>query len=298
MKTLKLKEWAYLATMGGSSALLLLAMGIPTLVPSVEAALPKMEITDSGITFAVERELRTEKGVSPESMDVSTSQGIVTLSGSTDNLLSKERALQIAESIRGVRGVIDRTSVTPVSRPDADIRQDILTALRQDPATESNQVTVVVQDSVATLSGSVGSRAEQQLAVRIAKGVKGIKEVRDEFTIDYLAKRTDTEIDGDVKARLQWDIWLNGDRLQTRVKDGRVTLSGTVGSAISKSRAFEDAWVNGVSSVDDSGLQVDPNSVKTPIGSSITRSGQMAKLNRRSRQPCGLTRGFRPLLPT
>ena len=219
-----------------------------------------MEITDGAITFVVKSELRTEKGVLADSMDVRTSQGIVTLSGSTANLLSKERALQLAESIRGVRGVIDRTTVMWVSRPDTNIRKDILTALRQDPATESYPVTVVVQDSVATLSGSVDSRAGQQLALRIARGVKGIKEVRNEFTIDYRAQRTDLEIAGDITARLQWDVWLNGDRLHAAVKDGKVTLSGTVGSAISRSRAFEDAWVEGVRSVDDRDLRVDPDS--------------------------------------
>ena len=233
------------------------AIQIPCL-PPLQAATTKKEITDSGITSAVEDGLIREKGVFPNDVDVSTSQGIVTLSGSVDNLLAKERAVKIAESIRGVRGVIDRIAVTPVSRSDEDIRKDILTALLQDPATESYQVAVSVQAAVATLTGSVGSYAEKQLAARIAKGVKGIKEVRNDVTINYLAKRTDVEIAADVKARLQWDIWINGDMINTAVKDGKVTLTGTVGSAIGKSRAFDDAWVNGVTSVDDSGLKIEP----------------------------------------
>ena len=74
-----------------------------------------------------------------------------------------------------------------------------------------------------------------------------------------MAKRTDPEITADVKARLQWDIWINGGLVNASAKDGKVTLTGTVGSAISKSRAADDAWVNGVTSVDDSALKVDPN---------------------------------------
>jgi osmotically-inducible protein OsmY len=174
MKTLKLNKWPHRAAIGRWSAILLIAAGMQNLVllPS-QAATPKKEITDNGITAAVEKELRLEKGVSPDLIDVSTSQGIATLSGSAANLLAKERAVKIAESIRGVRGVIDRITVTPVSRPDQDIRKDILTALNQDPATESYQVATSVQDAVATLSGSVGSYPEKQLAARIAKGVKG-----------------------------------------------------------------------------------------------------------------------------
>ena len=260
MKTLKLNEWTHRGAIGRWFALLLIAAGMQTLVlPSLQAATTKKEITDSGITSAVEKGLIMEKGVSPNDVDVSTSQGIVTLSGSVDNLLAKERAVKITECIRGVLGVIDRTTVTPVSRPDEDIRKDILTALLQDPATESYQVTVSVQDAVATLTGSVGSYAEKQLAARVAKGVKGVKEVHNGVMINYLAKRTDSEIAADIKARLQWDIWINGGVINPVVKNGNVTLTGTVGSVISDSRAFDDAWVNGVMSVDASGLKVDPN---------------------------------------
>jgi len=226
--------------------------------PTEQSATPSRETPDTGITSAVEDGFIFEKGVFWSDVDVSTSQGIVTLSGSVDNLLAKERAVKIAESIRGVRGVIDRTTVTPVSRLDEDIRKDTLTALLQDPATESYQVAVSVQSGVVTLTGSVGSYAEKQLAARIAKGVKGPNEIRNDVTINYQAGRTDSEIEADIKARLQWDVWINGSMINTAVKAGKVTLTGTVGSAISKSRASDDAWINGVSDVDASGLTVEP----------------------------------------
>jgi osmotically-inducible protein OsmY len=238
--------------------LILAGMPIP-LERSAHAATTPKTITDHGITFAVERGLIFEKGVFPSNVDVNTSEGIVTLSGAVSNLLAKERALKIAQSIRGVRGVIDRITVTPVARPDADIRKDILAALRQDPATSTYKVDVSVKNATATLSGSVGSYTEEQLAARIAKGVKGIKEIRNDVRINYLAKRTDLQIAADIKARLQWDIWINGDQIASTVKDGKVTLTGTIGSALGKSRAFDDAWVNGVVSVDDSSMKVEPS---------------------------------------
>ena len=178
---------------------------------------------------------------------ISTSQGIVTLSGPVNNLLAKERAVRIAgEDCRGVRGVIDRISAMPGSRPDADIRKDIQAALRHDPATESYRVAVSVQDAVAKLTGSVGSRAEKQLAARIAKSVKGVKEVRNDVAINDPSKRTDAEIAADIKARLQWDIWINGNLIDADVRGGKVTLAGIVGSAIAKVRAFDGySWVNG-----------------------------------------------------
>jgi osmotically-inducible protein OsmY len=258
MKKLKLNEWTHRAAICRWSALLLVGTGMQILVlPPLQAATPAKEITDSRITSAVEDGLILEKGVFPNNVDVSSSQGIVTLSGSVGNLLAKERMVKIAESIRGVRGVVDLTTVTPVSRPDEDVFKDIQMALLQDPATESYQVSASVHGAVATLTGSVGSYAEKQFAARIAKGVKGVKEVRNDVTIKYLEKRTDPEIAADVKSRLQWDIWINGDIVSSAVKDGKVTLSGIIGSALSKSRSVDDAWVNGVVDVDGSGLTIE-----------------------------------------
>jgi osmotically-inducible protein OsmY len=238
--------------------LILAGAQLPT-VPSGHAATTQKAVTDHGITAAVDRALVFEKGVFPSRVDVNTSEGIVTLSGAVSNLLAKERAVKIAESIRGVRAAIDRIAVTPVVRPDADIRKDILAALRLDPATESYRVSLSVENSLATLTGTVGSYTEKQLAARTAAGVKGVKEVRNDLTINYLTKRTDSQIASDIKARLQWDVWINGEQISSAVKDGKVTLTGAVASAISKSRAFEDAWVNGVTSVDESRVKVEPS---------------------------------------
>lgn len=103
MKTLKLKEWPHRAAAGRWSAILLIAAGMQTLIVSpLQAASPKKAITDHGITTAVEGGLILERSVSPNDVDVSTSQGIVTLSGSVGNLLAKDRAVKVAESIRGV----------------------------------------------------------------------------------------------------------------------------------------------------------------------------------------------------
>ena len=110
--------------------------------------------------------------------------------------------------------------------------------------------------------------------LRIAKGVKGVKEVRNDLTINYLSKRTDPEIAAEIKTRLQWDIWMNGDLIHLVVENGNVTLTGTLGSAIGKSRAFDDAWVNGVTSVNDSGLKIMPFGYSRQYGD-VDRPGEV-----------------------
>ena len=255
----QLKRWLHESPLCKWPALsLITACALLAFASPSRAASPGKELPDTDVTAAIEQGLILEKGVFPNDVDVTTNQGIATLSGAVDNILAKERAVRIAESIRGVRGVIDRISVTPVARPDEEMRKDILMALMQDSATESYQVAVSVQGAVATLTGGVGSNPEKQLAGRIAKGVRGIKEVRNDVKVNYLTKRTDAEIASDVRLLLQWDIWINGDQVRADVQNGKVTLTGTIGSALAKSRAFDDGWVNGVTAVDNSGIVVEP----------------------------------------
>ena len=95
----------YVSAFGRAAAICVIFAGIHFMrAPELQAAPTRRAVTDSGITAAVEAGLGFRKGVFPSDVDVSTSEGIVTLSGSVNNLLAKERAVKMAESIRGVRG--------------------------------------------------------------------------------------------------------------------------------------------------------------------------------------------------
>jgi osmotically-inducible protein OsmY len=227
-------------------------LGTACLAAPVNAA-----VTDRWISGAVQDELAPDRGVSPNVLDVDTTDGVVTLSASVDNILAKERALQIAKSIRGVRAVIDLIDVTPSPRRDDHLRNDILLALKQDPATGTCKVDVAVETAVVTLTGRVGSWTELRLAARIAKHVRGVKQLDNQLRIDLGDDRSDSEMAEDIASRLEWDIWVNNGVIAAQVMKGRVKLKGVVGTARERSRAADDAWVNGVTSVDDSALEVD-----------------------------------------
>lgn len=259
MKRLKLKRRFIVSPVSRWAGVMLLAIGMQTsFISGLQAASAKRQITDQGITSKVDERLIQEKGVFANDVDISTHKGIVTLSGSVNNILAEDRAVKVAQSIRGVEGVIDQLKVTAVSRPDENIRKDILSALLQDPATTSYQVSVRVKNAKVTLTGSVGSYQEKKLVGRIAKGVKGVQAVKNNVTINYQARHTDPEIKATIQARLKWDIWINGGSVKAAVSNGNVTLTGSVGSALSKTRAYDDAWVDGVKSVNDSALKIDP----------------------------------------
>jgi osmotically-inducible protein OsmY len=210
------------------------------------------------ITDAVERELRGDLAVPAHKVDVLTTDGVVTLSGTVDNLLAKERAAKIAMTVKGVRAVVNDIEVMPmILRTDRDIRLDIEDALLYDPATDSYEINVAVKNNVATLSGTVDSLQEKELCVTVAKGVRGVTAVNDKIKVEWSEKRPDSEIKADVEKALQWDAYVDHVMIQTEVTDGMVHLSGIVGSAAEKRLARIDAYVNGVRAVDDTDLKVE-----------------------------------------
>jgi osmotically-inducible protein OsmY len=116
-----------------------------------------------------------------------------------------------------------------------------------------------VNGGKVTLTGKVDSWAESQLATTVAKKVKGVRQVDNNIALEYKTDRIDGEIATDIAQKLRYDALVNDALIESRVKDGVVTLLGTVGSALEKTRAYNDAWVAGVKSVNTEALTVDPN---------------------------------------
>lgn len=219
-------------------------------------AYDKKDIKDKAISQAIETDLLFDQSVPAHLIDVMTNDGIVTLSGSVDNLLAKDRALEISETVKGVRSVINRIDVKAIERSDSEIRSDVEDALLHDPAADSYEIKVSVKDGIVTLNGTVESWAEKQLARDVSKTVRGVKDVNNEILFDYETDRSDFEIANDVERRLETDPWVDATLINIEVKNGEVNLTGSVGSASEKTHAANTAWVTGAKAVDDSGLEV------------------------------------------
>lgn len=216
---------------------------------AVSYAAPQ-ELDDADITLAVETELILEEAVPSHKIDVSTENGIVTLSGSVGTYFAKLEAATTAESVKGVLGVINNIEVEPVVRLDSQIRGDIVSALVADPVTESFEIDVNVEDGVVTLTGEVDSYTEKNIAEEVAQGVKGVIDVKNLLTYDLVADRTDADIQADIKRRLRSDASIDSGLISVTVNNGKVTLGGSAGSATEKSEAEIEAWiVPGVKSV-------------------------------------------------
>jgi osmotically-inducible protein OsmY len=217
--------------------------------------LSAQEKTDQAIADAVEDEFLFGRAIPSNQIDVTVADGIVTLDGKVGSLLAKRRAVRMAETVKGVRSIVNQIRVQPATaRTDAAVRVDIESSLMTDPATESYEVDVSVLNGVATLTGTVDSWTEKQLAEKVAQGVKG---VINNIDVVYEDDRADSEIANDIRQALRWDALVDHALIDVQVNDGAVTLSGTVGSAAEKRRALYDSWVTGVTSVEAETLNVE-----------------------------------------
>jgi osmotically-inducible protein OsmY len=228
----------------------------------VNAATPKKKtsLSDNAITKTIEDEMLFTKGVTPGDIDVVTLKGVVTLTGKASTLLEKERAAVIAKTVKGVRSVINQIAVKPQwGLTDSQILENAKMALIYDHATEAFEIVIDVEGHVATLSGEVDSWRERELAETVIKGVRGIKAVNNKIKFKKRADfRNDLELQAEVRETLEWDVLVDDALIQVDVKNARVTLTGTAGSAAEKRQAYSDAWVTGVTAVDDSELEVKP----------------------------------------
>jgi osmotically-inducible protein OsmY len=231
------------------------ASAVPPPVTRTADAAPGVK--DSDITHAIELELARDPGIDATSLHAKTTDGVVELTGSADNLLTARRALRLAETIKGVRSVSDRIELRVNARPDAEVQRDVQAALGSNAATDSFPITVKANTGVVTLTGTVHSHEEAKMAERLSESTRGVKAVRDELVVAPRAPRPDGEILTDVRARFRWDRLLDDGLLTVAVKDANVTLRGLVGSAAEKRRAEREAWVNGVGGVDASGVKVE-----------------------------------------
>ncbi len=213
---------------------------------------------EAEMILAIEDRLAGDEFVQENLIDVVSEKGIVTLLGEVDNILAKERAAALAGTIKGVRSVMNHLLVNPPnSLEDQDIEDHVKSALLENPATELYDMNVNVTDGRVTLTGTVQSWQEKQLAVQVAKGVEGIIDIQDKLTILNVKNRSDNAVKQEILQRLHHDVWVNPSSVKIWVRDGQVTVSGAVRSIDEKSRIISLSWVHGVTSVNGEHLKVE-----------------------------------------
>jgi osmotically-inducible protein OsmY len=214
---------------------------------------------DERIAAAIEVELARDPQVPQQAISPRVTDGVVELTGTVGNLLSRRRTVRLVRCIRGVRAVVDRLQVEPaVPVADQQLAAAVREALQLEPAVAAARLKVSARAGSVTLRGTVDSPRTRVLAEKTAAGVSGVRAVDDRIEVATTAGRSDAEIRSEVMASLRFDALLDHRFIDVAVRDGRVELSGRVGSAAERRRAEADAWIRGAREVDVGRLQVTP----------------------------------------
>jgi len=166
------------------------------------------------------------------------------------------------------------------TRSDDLIRSDVLFELKWDPKIgSSSDIAVAVKDGVVTLSGFTHSYWDKDAAEQAAKRVYGVRGVANDIEVNPSSKRTDPEIARDAIQELESHVSLPSDKIKAIVKNGWVTLEGTVDwqyqKTLAESAVKKLRGVTGIFNKIEVKPKVTPTEIKSKIEEAVRRSAEL-----------------------
>lgn len=166
------------------------------------------------------------------------------------------------------------------ARPaDEQIRDSLLREIEWEPSIRSKDISVSVKAGIVTLTGFAHSYLEKFAAERVAKSVCGVQSLVNDIQVKPQMVRTDPEIARDVVHVLKIHPLVPDDKIIIVVREGYVTLEGTVGWDYQRrNAATATAGVNGIRGITNAiRLQptVTPQKVKEAIEAALRRSAEV-----------------------
>ncbi len=161
--------------------------GIKAVVNDIEVRLPgSAERTDADLAAAVLNALKWDAAIPAGKVDVTVSQGWVTLKGEVDHGFQKRDALRAICRLSGTKGITNLMMVKPQPAPQ-DLKSQIEKALVRNAQTDAKYITVEVQGSEVILRGAVSSYAEKKAAEETASSASGVTEVDNRIIVSLPA---------------------------------------------------------------------------------------------------------------
>ncbi len=122
-------------------------------------------------------------------VDVSVKDGVATLTGETYNYVGRDSALALANTMPGVKDVVDNIKVSPVSGFDDRIRISAMRAIYRDPvlgryaSDPALPIRILVDNGKLSLYGTVATAMDKQIAGMRANQVFGVFSVENNLEV-------------------------------------------------------------------------------------------------------------------
>ena len=143
---------------------------------------PKVGRTDADIARDVVRSLELRSTV-PDNVQATVHHGYVTLTGETMWEFQRLDAEKAVRHVRGVRGVVNRIRLAPMSAA-RNVRHRIVEAFHRNANLDARHVTAHAAGDVVTLTGRVGTWLQREIAERAAADAPGIRRVDNQITVE------------------------------------------------------------------------------------------------------------------
>lgn len=157
------------------------------------------KLSDAGISTRIKTSYIFNEHLAAHKIDVDTHDGVVTLSGTVKSDIEKELAEEIAKNVAGTRSVENRLQIgEAVERSENDQDPDrtfgqavkdatttasVKTALAFEKGVKASDINVTTRWGTVTLTGTVATKREAELAKQTAAKTAGVKEVVNEIQV-------------------------------------------------------------------------------------------------------------------
>ncbi len=148
----------------------------------------KTGMSDSWLTAKTKIALFGDDRIKGGQVSVETVNGVVSLRGKVDSDKAKAAAASVAQAVDGVKSVRNDLQVVPpadrkvIDISDKDITRQVEGRLSKD--TQLKKVDVRTDGGAVILAGAVSSIGASARASELARGVPGVRMVKNELTYD------------------------------------------------------------------------------------------------------------------
>lgn len=230
---------------------------------------------DKAVTDKVKSAFALSKRLSVYTIDVTTSGGVVTLTGQVPTEIDKDLAASVARDVPEVQNVENQLQVQPGLKPseasvregmrvsDLEIRADLNEKLLTSEALKGQSIQVSVQDRVVTLNGQVENPMQKAGAAQLASSLANVVNVVNNLQVTNPgASQNETpgvpaaSKDKDLGNRVLFALFQSREdftdigTIKAASREGSVVLTGIVASRAERALAERIARdVDGVRSV-------------------------------------------------